>query len=244
MLRRNKKVIVFFLVLAAFLLVLAHYSNDMSNVWDASEFFDVYQPLSDQKSVDELALAMREHGISGITDERVEELRQLSGAMPEGLVFSLAGSLLSDAGSGEYDYETDTFTPSRNGVYSFDMEIWNTEKMYTDFLRGVSALGEGELDFTNIEEDLSGVDWDNGTGTRKVRFDWNGTSYTFEAEHQGDWFDASVANDLAVIVASQGGEKRLYFASDGFQSCYVFFRDKEWASSFQEATGLALYESF
>ena len=93
---------------------------------------------------------MREHGISGITDERVEELRQLSGAMPEGLVFSLAGSLLSDAGSGEYDYETDTFTPSRNGVYSFDMEIWNTEKMYTDFLRGVSALGEGVLNVLNI----------------------------------------------------------------------------------------------
>ena len=61
------------------------------------------------------------------------------------------------------------------------MEVMNLDTMYTDFLTGVRALHPQELNFSNMKEDLSWVDVEEGTGTQKVSFDWSGASYTLEA---------------------------------------------------------------
>ena len=89
--------------------------------------------------------------------------------------------------------------------------------MYTDFLNGISALGGEELMFTNIAEDLDGVDWAYGIGTRTVGFDWNGVRYTLTAAHRDGWFDSSVADQLNKIIIGQDTGKRLFFASGGEQ---------------------------
>ncbi len=103
-----------------------------------------------------------------------------------------------------------TWTPYANGVYTFDVEFFNVEKMYTDFLTGVSSLDQEELDFKNIQEDTSQVNWEEGTGKRTVCFEWNDRQFTLEAEVYDDWFDVSVANELNKIIKEYGNEKQLF----------------------------------
>ena len=49
-----------------------------------------------------------------------------------------------------------------------------------------------------------------------------------------------MAEGLNEIIAAEGGSKKLYFASDGYQECIVFYCDKEWADNFEFKTGLKL----
>lgn len=151
--------------------------------------------------------------------------------------------LLSYLGMGEYDPDTWEWTPGNSGVYWFDMEVFDVGSMYTDFLRGVSALGNGELDFTDIQEDFSRVDWEKCTGSVLVSFDWNGQHYIMEAEFAGDWFDPNILDTMNKLLTGNGNRKRLYFASDEGQGLLVFYRDESWAGDFEKKTGLNLEES-
>ena len=117
--------------------------------------------------------------------------------------------LLCYAGYGSYDPETWEWTPAASGVYWFDLEVWNLETMYTDFLRGVSALNSEDLNFTNICEDLTDVNWETGTGTQRVSFDWHGKSYLLEGQVKYDWFDMQVADELNSIIRSHSSAKQL-----------------------------------
>lgn len=196
-----------------------------------------------QKSFTEIRGILEKYGISGITDEMIEWYEENMKLMPEVFEFNnKTAMLLTEAGTGVTNYDTWEWTPAENGVYCFDVEVFNSEMMYTNFLLGVSAIGEGELDFNNITEDTSGVDWENGTGKRTVSFEWNGCTYTLEAECNHDWFDIAAASGLSRIIRENGNGKRLYFASDGYQECIIFYRDAEWAEAFQKETGLELSE--
>lgn len=196
-----------------------------------------------QKSFTEIRGILEKYGISGITDEMIERYEENMKLMPEVFEFNnKTAMLLTEAGTGVTNYDTWEWTPAENGVYCFDVEVFNPETMYTNFLLGVSAIGEGELDFKNITEDTGGVDWENGTGKRTVSFEWNGCTYTLEAECNHDWFDSAVASGLSRIIMENGNGKRLYFASDGYQECIVFYHDAEWAEAFQKETGLSLSE--
>lgn len=148
--------------------------------------------------------------------------------------------LLSALGSGTYDHSEGTWQPGTNGVYSFDVEVYDLDHMYTHFLSGVSALDKEELDFKNIQEDTSGIDWEEGTGTRTVTFEWNGKTFCIEAAGMNDWFDMNAANALNQILIENGNGKRLFFTDDGYQECIIFYRDADWADSFRKETGLAL----
>ena len=194
----------------------------------------------------EIAAKLRELGIDGFTDEMIQELESGWDQIPDEIRESLdkTAYLLEAVGRGNYDYETWTFTPSLGDVYAFDMEVFNETEMYRDFLRGVAAIGNGELDFTEMEENLEGVDWEAGIGSRSITFKWQGNLYTLEAKVMGDWFDFSVADQLNQIIMEQQEGKRLYFGSDGYQSVYVFYRDAEWAAAFTKATGMQLVETF
>lgn len=194
------------------------------------------------KSFAEIAAVLEKYGVSGITDEQIEQLEAAVKLMPEGVIYDKTAMLLTEAGSGVINFDTWEWTPTENGVYSFDVEVFDLDNMYTNFLLGVSAIGEGELDFKNITEDTSGVDWENGTGKRTVSFEWNGSTYTLEAKFEHDWFDADILAGLNKIIIENGNGKRLYFTGDGYQECIVFYRDAEWADAFGKETGLSLSE--
>ena len=195
-----------------------------------------------QKTYKELAEVFKKYEIQGTTDQMIDDLEQDYKAMPPEVELNKAATLLTVLGQGDYDYENMTWTPYTNGVYTFDVEFFNVEKMYTDFLTGVSSLNKEELDFKNIQEDISQVNWEEGTGKRTVSFEWNNRQFTLEAEVYDDWFDVSVANELNKIIKEYGNEKQLFFTSDGYQEGIVFYRDKEWADGFQLETGLGLVE--
>ncbi len=191
-----------------------------------------------QQSYTEIAEILKQFGIGGITEQLIRELETADAGMPQEVEFNKTAGLLSVLGLGEYNYSEGTWTPSANGVYSFDVEVLNLDRMYTDFLRGVSALDKDELDFQNIQEDTSDVDLEEGTGIQKVTFEWKGKTYCLEATVENDWFDMNVAFALNKIIIENGNGKRLFFTSDGYQQCIVFYRDSEWAKSFEKETGL------
>lgn len=193
-------------------------------------------------SYEEIRDNLESLGIEGITDEMVDMLQKEWDQYPEDyrLYLDKTANLLMLLGCGTYDTETWEWTPSSADVYAFDMEFLNVDTMYTEFLRGVAALGGGDLDFTNIEENLDKVDWENGTGSRSVKFEWRGTNGTLGAEMMNDWFDLNFADDLNILIAARCNGKQLYFGSDGYQMIYVFYCDPEWAASFEAATGMNL----
>jgi hypothetical protein len=131
-------------------------------------------------------------GITDIDDSLIEELESYDweyGYTYSGGVGSKAFCLLTWEGMGQYEEDTWEWTPSDSGVYWFDMEVISPDVMYTDFLAGVQALDPEALDFTDIVEDLSQVNYEDGCGIQRVRFSWNGKSHMLEAIVDYDWFD-------------------------------------------------------
>ncbi len=190
----------------------------------------------------ELAEIFEKYGISGTTPQIIEELEQADQIRPPEIELDKAAQLLTVLGRGDYDYEDMTWAPYENGVYAFDLEVFDVGKMYTDFLNGVSALDREELDFQEIQEDTSQVNWEEGTGKRTVTFLWENEPFTLETEENTDWFDMDVAYQLNQIIREHGKEKQLFFAGDGYQEIFVFYREKDWADAFSKATGLELTE--
>lgn len=195
-----------------------------------------------RKAYAEIAETLKKFEIGGITEHLINELEASSAEIPPEIELNKTAMLLSVLGKGAFNYEQNTWTPSENGIYSFDVEVFNIEKMYTDFLLGISALDREALNFENIQEDTSNVNWEKGTGARTVSFEWRGKSFCLEAEMNHDWFDLTVANNLNKIITENQGDKRLFFTSDGYQECIVFYRSTDWAKAFQKETGLVLSE--
>ena len=115
--------------------------------------------------------------------------------------------LLYWEGAGQYDADTDTWQPSQSGIYWQDMEIWNCESIYTDFLTGVSAMDE-TLAFKDIQEDMSHVHIENGVGTIYTTFTWNGTAHQIITTYDYDWFDTTAIWKLGKIINQ--GDQKLY----------------------------------
>lgn len=177
-------------------------------------------------------------GITGCTPDMLAELEALDTRPQNGA--DKAATLLYWMGAGDYDPETWEWIPTCSGVYWFDMEVFSLDTMYTDFLRGVSAASSGKLIFTDIQEDTSQVDWESGTGTQSVTFNWNGQPCRLEGTVESDWFDLRVADQLVTLLRQQGGKEQLYFAYDGGQGFLVFYGTSRWASDFETITGLPL----
>lgn len=199
-------------------------------------------PADRQQTFAEIGDTLKELEIGGITKKLTDELEASYAEIPPEIELNKTAMLLSFLGMGTYDYSENMWTPSTNGVYSFDAEIFGIEKMYTDFLEGVSALDEEELDFKNIQEDTSNINWEEGTGTKTVSFEWKGETFRLEAEIQNDWFDLNFAKELNQIIIENQSGKRLFFATDGYQEYLVFYHDADWAMEFQNKTGLVLSE--
>ena len=190
----------------------------------------------------EIVTMLEELGVTG-DPEMIAELEADLEEYPE-LYYDNESRILDVLycmGCGTYDYDTWEWTPATGGVYSFDLECVDLDTMYSDFLRGVSAL-DPELDFKNITEDLSEANYEINKGKQSADFTWDGTSYRISGKLDYDWFDVGAADDLKNIVKDRDTGRQLYFAS-GYDSIIVFYRDAGWAKQFEATTGIKLYES-
>ena len=187
----------------------------------------------------ELAIKLNHLGIMDIKDEMIERLQTEWDQETEEFkeYVSQVTLLLMELGCGYYDQET--WTPSSKYVYAFDMECFDVEAMYKYFFEGVAAIGDGDLDFYVIDENLDKVDWENGTGIRSITFQWNNHQYTLDAQVMNDWFDFSFADKLNQIIIKECSDKQLYFSIDE-QTIFVLYCDENWATSFVELTGMRL----
>lgn len=243
----RKCVILFLIIVAVIFSLFQEVVNDNDMPVDDSyeETYQVSVSKMNSMSYTEIADELKKLGITEISDEMISSLeaewQQFS--EEEKQYIDKVTMLLTGIGCGSYDEETWEWTPSSATVYAFDMEFLNIESMYTEFLTGVSAVGKGDLDFSAIEENLDKVDWDNGTGSRSVKFEWKGGNCYLGAEMMNDWFDFSFADELNVMIAARCEGKQLYFGHDGYQMIYVFYCDSEWASEFEDVTGLVLSET-
>lgn len=129
---------------------------------------------TEEKSYTEIAEILKKYEIDGITEQLINEFESSYSEIPPEIELNKTAMLLSALGRGDYNYLEGTWQPYTNGVYSFDVEVYDIEKMYIYFLLGVSALDKNELDFKNIQEDTSDIDWEEGTGKRTVTFEWKG----------------------------------------------------------------------
>lgn len=85
------------------------------------------------QSYAEIAEKLKKFEITGITDELIKKLETDYAELPPEVEFNKTAHLLGILGNGIFDYSKATWTPTKNGVYSFDVEIYNVDTMYTNY---------------------------------------------------------------------------------------------------------------
>lgn len=152
----------------------------------------------------------------------------------------ILGLILDNLGMGVRDEETGALFCVSGQIYTFDMEVSDIERMYTDFLEGLSKLVKDDFTFTDIEEDVSNVDFASGTGVQTIRFRCNHKACQYDAKAEYDWFDTGMLAYANQVIRECGTGKCLYVTSDGWQNCILFYQTGEWARHFQELFGVVL----
>lgn len=149
----------------------------------------------------------------------------------------LTGILFNYLGNREYLTSKGVDSQALNKFYTFDMEVFDVSRMYTDFLHNVMAISHRELVFSDIVEDFSAVDLDSGTGTLMVQFVYQEKSYHYPAKFYGEWFDPEIVPFVNQVLEEHNNEKKLYGVSDGYQALSLFYATEEWATEFNQAFG-------
>lgn len=180
----------------------------------------------------EIAAELESFGITGIDEEMLETYDAIyrSALWADGSKLKM---LLYTMGMGEYDMETQDWTPPEGGVSFFSYSAVTMDGMYTSLLSDLSSMTGGELSITDILEEP----FDNGSRIR-ITFLLNGEAQTMEADNFGEWYDESILNTLNELLAGTG--KQLYFATNDDYSCFIFYADTQWAQAFSDRTGLEL----
>ena len=155
-------------------------------------------------------------------------------------VSDIAGMILTDFAYGEINIDDGTYISSQDKIYVFDVEIFPTNRMYARFIDGIETIITDDVQFANVTEDTSGVDWKSGTGEWILRFECNGKPYEFAAEMNNDWFDTDIIGFMNAVLKDQGIEKRLLVTDDGMQECILFYNDNKWAGEYERIMGYAL----
>lgn len=127
-------------------------------------------------------------------------------------------------------------------VFWFDFEGWD---IYTDYIRvleGMQKLSEGSVldGVENIREDTENMDWEKGKGTITVSLEWNGQEHSWKMDVKNDWIDAEILGIYNGLLEKEGIPERFYMMGDNGQGAFVFYCTGEWASAFEDATGLDL----
>lgn len=149
--------------------------------------------------------------------------------------------LLTELGMPEYSEDMEILSwPGE--VFWFDFEGWDISADYVNVLNGMKTLAQGSIldDVENIAEDVSGVNWEEGSGNILVSFSWKGSTYEYEMTMEYDWIDGEVLGIYNGLLEGSGEERRFFAAGDDGQGALVFFRDQAWADKFEKATGMKL----
>lgn len=195
------------------------------------------------KSVREAAAVLGELGIADISERMIVEFERSWNSVPWETRASLdvTTMLLAAVGVGRFNFDTFEWTPTSDMVYSFDVEVFDISRMYTLFLWGIQSISQGEFEITQIREDTGEVDQLSGQGIQTVRFLWDGRECIYHAKADNDWFDMEILDYMNKVLAETGNPKRLYFMSDGYQECIIFYCTEFWAKRFEKKTGCRLY---
>lgn len=197
------------------------------------ESYDV--PLDAQVRV------LRELGFS-ISDETAAEYRawmEENGVSRQWIEKTPFLALLTNIGLGQY-MEEGSRTYSAE-AYWFDFEGMDIANDYIAMLEGIQAMAGSDFQITDMKEDWSQVDWEEGTGVITVTFLYNGSPCLYEAEVNYDWLDGGMIDYVNQVLVREGNEKRVYATGDGGQGAILFYRDSQWAETFTEKTGIPLY---
>ena len=186
---------------------------------------------------------LKDLGIGPVEDGQLDAVVRHIESLPKEYRDSIdpMRQLLCTIGMSDYDFDTGVWEPSSHSVYAFDMEVYDLNRMYTNFLTGVSAINRGEFSITDVQEDVSQVDWDAGTGTQTIRFAYDGHPYEYAATVNYDWLDMGVVAFMNGVFEAEGNPKRLYCIEN--EPVIVFYDTPEWAARFEKATGEALSEA-
>ncbi|MDE6639191.1 MAG: YcxB family protein [Acetatifactor sp.] len=127
-------------------------------------------------------------------------------------------------------------------VFWFDFEGWDISTDYVMILEGMQKLSAGSIldDVENIREDTGNVDWEKGTGTITVSLKWKGQEHSWKMDMENDWIDPEVLGIYNGLLEKEGVPERFYVTGDDGQGAFVFYCTGEWASAFEDATGLDL----
>ena len=125
-------------------------------------------------------------------------------------------------------------------VFWFDFEGWDIDTDYIRVLEGMQKLSAGSIldDVENIREDTGNINWEMGTGTITVSLEWNGQEHSWKMDVENDWIDAEVLGIYNGLLEKEGVSERFYMTGDDGQGAFVFYCTGEWASAFEDATGL------
>ena len=128
-------------------------------------------------------------------------------------------------------------------VFSFDFEGYDISTDYIEILNGMLALAKGScLDsVSNIREDITKVNWEQGDGKITLYLEWNGQEYAWDMDVYYDWIDSKVIGVLNVLLLEEGTQKLFYMTGDNGQGAIIFFCTPEWAEAFSEKTSLKLW---
>lgn len=144
--------------------------------------------------------------------------------------------LLFCMGEGIRDYDTGSFEPSETGVFFTYYWAQFPDAMYTDLLRGISAMSRGRLVIDGISEDHTAAHTD---GSIMVDFYLNGKPQQIEAVYYEDWYDEQILNTLSDMIFETTG-KKLYYADFMDTGCLIFLGDDNWGAAFARRTGLEI----
>lgn len=228
------------LVVAAVCFLLAILNLAGFPVWDR-----LSGRLHNNMSYQEMASELEPLGIT-ITSQTIEELETFDREYAEeyGVDYyrdnpyaSKIIDLLYWEGSGITEYETYQWTPSRSGIFWFDVEVMFVDTMYTDLLTGIAAMDE-ELILSEMHEDYSSVDPEYGTGTVSVSFMLNGRQAELSANYDYDWLDTDVLCEIGHLLAEDDLDKDLFFAFDEGQGFYLYYGCRENVAPLNRKTGL------
>ena len=201
--------------------------------------------MNNKISIDKQVEILKELGLSDVSEDVVELAKKTLENMPPEVVESMnsIAMLLMYSAHGNYDFDTGVWTPTSSQVYSFDVEVFDIENMYSLFFQGIMSINSSEFEIANVVEDMSKVNLETGQGERRVSFLYNGQEQLFIAKDNTDWFDVKIIGFMNDILEQNGSEKKLYGFSDGYQECIIFYCTKKWAREFTVKTGCALAPS-
>lgn len=150
---------------------------------------------------------------------------------------------LASVGLGEFDYQTGKWTALSDQVYALDTEVYDESTMYPLFFQGLLSISGGEVPITDVIQDDSQVNWEEGSGLRRVTLKYDGRPYTIDTQAMLDWLDCSILKSVNDILEKEGSPKRYYAMWNNYQGLTILFLTPKEAGSFEGATGCRLFTS-